>query len=110
MTTTDILKLIDAGFTKSEIAKFDPSLQFVPEPQKEQEKPEPKSEPEKPKQEPAPAPDPKQPTGSNIVLSDDQFTKLLQQLNIQGASLDVPPEQDMAAKLGEHFKEIVVGK
>ena len=110
MTTNDILKLIDAGFTKSEIAKLDPSLQFVPEPQNEQEKLDPKTEPKKPKQEPDQDPDPKQPTSSNVVLSDDQFTKLLQQLNVQGASLDVPPEQDMAAKLGEHFKELVVGK
>lgn len=110
MTTNDILKLIDAGFTKAEIAILDPTLQFVPEQQPEQGKQEPKKDPEKPKQEPAPAPDPVQPTSSNVVLSDDQFTKLLQQLNVQGASLDVPPEQDIAAKLGEHFKDLIVGK
>lgn len=109
MTTNDILKLIDAGFTKAEIAKLDPSLQFVPEQQPEHAKQDPKEQSKaEPKQEPAP--DPVQPTSSNVVLSDDQFTKLLQQLNVQGASLDVPPEQDMATKLGEHFKDLIVGK
>lgn len=109
MTATEILKLIDAGFTRDDILKLDTGAPIVPG----QQPPEPKQE--EPKGDPKPTPEPKtdpdpQPAPVGVTLSDDQFKKLLQQLNVQGASLDVPPDQDMGSKLAEHFKEITIGK
>ena len=106
MTATEILKLIDAGFTKDEILGLE-SAQVVPtkapeELVKEVNEPAPVV--------PALVPDP-QPTNqtSGVTLSDDQFKTLLQQLNVQGASLDVPPESDIKSKLADHFKEVTIG-
>lgn len=106
MTANEILKLIDAGFTKEDILKLDADVKVVPTetpaPEigevevKIAETPEVKTEPVA------------QPSG--VTLSDDQFTKLLQQLNVNGASLDVPPESDIKTKLAEHFKEVTIGK
>lgn len=105
MTTNDILKLIDAGFNKEEILRLDGSAGNVPpqEPEAVAERPknEPDLKPEEPKAEPQ---------TSGVTLSNDQFKTLLQQLNVNGASLDVPPEVDMKAKLAEHFKEVTIGK
>lgn len=106
MKINELLRLIDAGFTKEDILKLDADVKIVPDPKQ----PEPKKEsPEDPQPAPAPAPEP-QPVPAGVTLSDAQFTKLLQQLNVSGASLDVPPESDMASKLGDHFKELLTGK
>lgn len=103
MDAKQILKLVDAGFTKAEIFELagKQAPDKVPDP-----KPETPPAPEK-------VPDPKPetpPTSSGVTMSDDQFKTLLQQLNVQGASLDVPPEMDMSQKLGEHFKDLMIGK
>ena len=104
MTANDILKLIDAGFTKEDILKLDADAPVVPT-----ETPAPEIEAEKPATVPEVKVEPvAQPSG--VTLSDDQFTKLLQQLNVKGASLDVPPETDIKTKLAEHFKEVTIGK
>ena len=103
MTANDILKLIDAGFTKQDILNLDADVKVVPT-----ETPAPEAE-----KEPAPAPieQSKQDTApSGVTLSDDQFKALLQQLNVKGASLDVPPESDIKTKLADHFKEVTIGK
>ena len=108
MTAKEILKLIDAGFTKDEIFKLDADVKIVPDPKTAENE---KTTPD-PKPDPAPAPDPTSATPpqlNGVTLSDEQFTKLLQQLNVQGASLDVPPEADMSQKLAEHFKDITIG-
>lgn len=104
MNTNDILKLIDAGFTKEDILNLDADVKVVPTetPADPIEETAPTiSEPVKPAE-------PVQPSG--VTLSDDQFKTLLQQLNVKGASLDVPPESDIKSKLAEHFKEITIGK
>ena len=107
MTTNDILKLIDAGFNKEEIFKLDGNVGGVPTPTTETPVPEqPTSEPNLVPEEPKPA----EPQPSGVTLSNDQFKTLLQQLNVNGASMDVPPEVDMKAKLAEHFKEVTIGK
>ena len=104
MTANEILKLIDAGFTKEDILKLDADVKVVPT-----ETPAPEIEAEKPATVSEVKPEPvAQPSG--VTLSDDQFTKLLQQLNVKGASLDVPPETDIKTKLAEHFKEVTIGK
>lgn len=106
MTTNDILKLIDAGFNKEEILRLDGSAESVPPPTSEVISEQPKTEPEPKPEESKPA----EPQTSGVTLSNDQFKTLLQQLNVNGASLDVPPEVDMKAKLAEHFKEVTIGK
>ena len=111
MTAKEILKLIDAGFTKDEIFKLDADVKVVPDPKPADDQ---KTDPEPTKPDPEPAQAPTAPAAvpqslSGVTLSDDQFKKLLQQLNVQGASLDVPPEADMSQKLAEHFKEITIG-
>lgn len=106
MLAKDIIKLIDAGFTKDEIMKLDADVKIVPD-QEPAEAPEAVKEFEAPK--PAPEVKPAEPSGG-VTLSDDQFTKLLQQLNVKGATLDVPPESDLATKLGDHFKDVIIGK
>lgn len=108
MTATEILKLIDAGFTRDDILKLDVGALIVPDQKQQPNKEEPKGDP-KPAPEPKTDPD-TQPAPVGVTLSDEQFTKLLQQLNVQGASLDVPPDQDMGSKLAEHFKELTIGK
>lgn len=104
MTANEILKLIDAGFTKEDILKLDADVKVVPT-----ETLAPEIEADKPVTVPEVKTEPvAQPSG--VTLSDDQFTKLLQQLNVKGASLDVPPETDITTKLAEHFKEVTIGK
>ena len=103
MDAKTILKLVDAGFTKSDISELGgaKALDQVPDPKPETPKPE------------TPAPETKpetQPQPQGVTMSDDQFRTLLQQLNIQGASLDVPPEIDLSQKLGDHFKDLMIGK
>ena len=107
MTSTDILKLIDAGFTKDEIIKLDADVKVVPTKTPEATQ----TDPAEIETVPAPVPDTKpETTPSGVTLSDDQFKTLLQQLNVKGASLDVPPESDIKTKLAEHFKEVTIGK
>ena len=108
MTTTEILKLIDAGFTKDDIMKLDADVKIVPDQPPADGNTTPPAENPKP-DESAPAPAPT-PAPAGVTLSDDQFTKLMQRLNVQDASLDVPPENDLSTKLGEHFKDLLIGK
>lgn len=71
MKVDEILKLIDAGYTKEEIAALsgDPQPQPEPKPEPEQkQEPEPKPEPDQ-KQEPEPKPEPEpQPDQTNQRL------------------------------------------
>lgn len=106
MTANDILKLIDAGFTKEDILKLDADVKVVPT---ETSAPEIEATEVKPAESPEVKTEPVTQT-SGVTLSDEQFTKLLQQLNVNGASLDVPPESDIKTKLAEHFKEVTIGK
>lgn len=102
MDAKQILKLVDAGFTKAEIIELaGKGTDNVPDPKPEPKTPEPQPEEPKPENPPAPA---------GVTMTDDQFKTLLQQLNVQGASLDVPPEMDVSQKLGEHFKDLMIGK
>lgn len=102
MKAETILKLVDAGFSRDEILKLEDSKEPDQVPDQAPKDP-PAASPEDPKPETPPAP-------SGVTMSDDQFRALLQQLNIQGASMDVPPEADISKKLGEHFKDVMIGK
>ena len=85
MRTEDILKLIDAGFTKDEILKLDTK----PEPQKAEPEPQ-KAEPEPQKAEPEPQkadPEPQkaEPQPDTLKFIAEQFekmTKAIQESNI----------------------------
>lgn len=102
MDAKQIFKLVDAGFTKAEIFELEgKGKDQVPDPTPEPKTPETPAEDPKPETPPAPA---------GVTMTDDQFKTLLQQLNVQGASLDVPPEVDVTQKLGEHFKDLMIGK
>lgn len=104
MDAKTILKLVDAGFSKAEIMKLS-------EPAAPDQVPDPKPEaPEVPTPAPEPKPEQNAPAPAGVTMSDDQFRTLLQQLNVQGASIDIPPEMDLTAKLGEHFKDLMIGK
>jgi len=105
MTANEVLKLIDAGFTKEDILKLDADAPVVPTETPALETPAEVKPAETPEVKAEPVAQP-----SGVTLSDDQFTKLLQQLNVKGASLDVPPETDIKSKLAEHFKEVTIGK
>lgn len=105
MTANEVLKLIDAGFTKEDILRLDADVKVVPT-----ETPAPEIETVDTKIADTPDVKTEPTTPSGVTLSDDQFTKLLQQLNVGGASLDVPPETDIKSKLAEHFKEVTIGK
>ena len=105
MTANEVLKLIDAGFTKEDILRLDADVKVVPT-----ETPAAETESEKVAKPVENSEVKTEPTASGVTLSDDQFTKLLQQLNVGGASLDVPPETDIKGKLAEHFKEVTIGK
>lgn len=104
MDAKQILKLVDAGFTKAEIFELAgiQAPDHVPDP-KPETPPAPKEKLEDPKPETPPTP-------AGVTMSDDQFNTLLQQLNVGSASIDIPPEQDMSQKLGEHFKDLMIGK
>lgn len=103
MDAKTILKLVDAGFTKAEIMELTgaKAADKVPDPKPETPKPE--TPPEDPKPETPPAP-------AGVTMSDEQFNTLIQKLNVGNASIDVPPEMDVTEKLGEHFKELMIGK
>ena len=104
MDAKTILKLVDAGFTKSEIFKLGEPERIDQVPDQIPDEPKKETPPADPK----PETQPTQPAG--VTMTDDQFRTLLQQLNVQGATLDVPPETDLSAKLGEHFKDLMIGK
>lgn len=105
----NIMALVNAGFTKADIMALTTgkASPVKAEPAKASE-PEKASDPvSKPEAEAAKAPDPIPNPG--VTLTEDQFTKLLQRLNVNGASIDVPKEVDISAKLGDHFKELLIG-
>lgn len=113
MTEATLNKLLDAGFEKSEIMALagqeaivtsetqKDAQQIVPtvvQPKESTQIPEAKTE------------DPeRQPAQGTVTLSDAQFTQMMQQLNQQNASVDIPPKYDIKNVLGEHFKDIMIG-
>ena len=39
-----------------------------------------------------------------MTMSNEQFTQLLQKLNLQGATIDVPEKKSPESILGDHFR------
>lgn len=113
MEAKDILVLVNAGFTKSEIlglaGQTAPTIQkaaadvHVPD--------QTQAEANNTTAVPVPEPQPEAKAQStNVTLSDNQFSQLMQKLNLSNASIDVPEDVDISKKLGDHFSELLIGK
>lgn len=105
----------------SETISFEDVLAMV------QKKPEPKPEPKpasnsvawddvmkliKASQTPAkeePAPEPKKEESAAASISDEQFNKLLQAMNVKNVAIDVPDDNDWKNRLSAHFSELING-
>ena len=104
-----IIKLSEAGFKSSvETPKAEP----IEVPKAPVEKP--KAEPVKtPKAEPVKTPkaEPVEASKSEgVSMTDEQFTALLQKMNVNSAGIDVPPTYDLKKVLADHYTEVMVGK
>ena len=119
MTTSEIIKLLDAGYTKDEITAMDnqePKDDPKPEPEP---KDDPKPEPE-PKDDPKPEPKPKDNTDSVnaevTALKDElsntqkqlaQLVKQMQSNNLKTASVNILPDSDLEKKTDEAMAELI---
>ena len=45
-----------------------------------------------------------------VSMTDEQFTALLQKMNVNSAGIDVPPTYDLKKVLADHYTEVMVGK
>ena len=108
MDINDILELTRAGFTKEDIMAM-ASAQKQPEQPgadttktkqpAEQAAKVPEAQPEEDKSK---GKEPEQ--TQSVTMSNEQFTQLLQKLNLQGASIDVPEKKSPESILGDHFR------
>jgi len=111
MNINDILTLTQAGWSKDEIIALSsaenpapaapiavPAAEPVPAPAPAPVKVEPVANPT-----PAPA----QPSP---VLTQEQFTQLLQAVKLNNATVDLPPKFNLDEQLASHFTAIMGGK
>lgn len=111
MKASEVLALVQAGYTKAEIEAMEPAPAPAPAPVA----PAPV----------APAPAPVAPVAPEIVkapeptigakndgvfLSDTQFNTIMQSLRAGAASIDVPPTYDVNKVLGDHFTSLMLGE
>lgn len=117
MTVNEVMKLVDAGFTKEEILAMTgnptPTEQVTQKAVEEDVAPgivENKAEEVK-KTEETPKSTP-QTTNVNFapMMTDAQVEKLAQMLNRGTATIDVPTPRDTDKLLGEHFTNLMNGK
>lgn len=112
MTTQEIMALVNAGFTKADIMQLaGAGAKTDAESQTEAQQIVPTvAQPIENTQTEVATPIPEQQKAKDTVtMSDAQFTQLMQTINSNGASLDVPPKYDIKNVLGEHFKDIMIG-
>lgn len=103
MKAEEILKLIDAGFTKEEITAMtaEPEEQEQPEPeQPEQEQPE----PEQPKQT---EPDERDARIEQMQNQINNLIKQMQKNNLKSASVNILPDDDLEKKTDEAMAELI---
>ena len=112
MTTDQIFKLLDAGYTKSEIEALTQPEQPNPVPE-----PEPQPEPEQ-KQEAQDQPAPEQhgaADGMDALRAElnaakqqiTQLTQQVQQMNLEQRSTNLPPDQDIPKKADAALSELI---
>ena len=108
MDINDILELTRAGFTKDEILAMSSTQKQPEQPGEdttnkkqpaEQAAKVPEAKPEKNDSE---GKEPGQ--TQSVTMSNEQFTQLLQKLNLQGATIDVPEKKSPESILGDHFR------
>lgn len=109
MTTDQIFKLLDAGYTKSEIEALtqpDPEPQPAPDPT-----PEPTPDPPDPEPQPAPDSNPELEGLRNDLKAAkeqiQQLTQQVQQLNLEQRSVNALPENDIPKKADAAMTELI---
>ena len=115
MKPDDILKLINAGYTKEEIQAMEPHEDPATEPKKEPEEPkkepeEPKKEPEEPPQEPAQDITALDEVRNELQKTQKQLSDLVRQMqknNLATASVNILPQNDLDKKTDEAMAELI---
>lgn len=111
MTANEILKLLDAGYTKDEI-----SAMLVNQEQLPAEQPEPEPEPQPEEQPEAPAENTDSVNAEVSALKDElsntrqqlaQLVKQMQSNNLKTASVNILPEADLDKKTDEAMAELI---
>lgn len=112
MTTSEIIKLLDAGYTKDEISAMDNQEQLPADQQPEQPGDQ-QPEPEQP-EEPA---DNNDSVNAEVTALKDEITSTRQQLaqlvkqmqsnNLKTASVNILPEADLEKKTDEAMAELI---
>ena len=103
MKSEDIIKLLDAGYTKEEIK----AMETEPEVKPEQEQPEQEVQPEQEQPEQEVKPDD---TSVRIEQMQNQINNLIKQMqlnNLKSASVNILPEDDLERKTDEAMAELI---
>ena len=103
MKSEDIIKLLDAGYTKEEIK----AMETEPEVKPEQELPEQEVKPEQELPEPEVQTDD---TSVRIEQMQNQINNLIKQMqlnNLKSASVNILPEDDLERKTDEAMAELI---
>ena len=112
MTTSEIIKLLDAGYTKDEISAMDNQEQLPADPQPEQPG-EQQPEPEQPEE---PADNTDSVKAEVSALRDElsntqkqlaQLVKQMQSNNLKTASVNILPDSDLEKKTDEAMAELI---
>lgn len=104
MKPDDILKLINAGYTKEEIQAMEPN-----EPQSKEEPEQPKEEPEQP-QEPVPEITDLDEVRAELKTTQEQLASLVKQMqqnNLATASVNILPQNDLDKRTDEAMAELI---
>lgn len=104
MKPDDILKLINAGYTKEEIQAMEPN-----EPQSKEEPEQPKEEPEQP-QEPVPEITDLDEVRAELKTTQEQLASLVRQMqqnNLATASVNILPQNDLDKRTDEAMAELI---
>ena len=105
MKSEDIIKLLDAGYTKEEIKAMETEPEVKPEQEQEQPEQEVKPEQEQPEQEVKP-----DDTSVRIEQMQNQINNLIKQMqlnNLKSASVNILPEDDLERKTDEAMAELI---
>lgn len=107
MTVEEVMKLVNAGYTKFEIEQMQ-----EPEPQPDPQ-PEPQPDPE-PEQQPEPEPQPEsnqmQELKNELTKTQKQLADLVKQMqqnNLRTASVNILPENDLDKKTDQAMSELI---
>lgn len=106
MNASEVLQLINAGFTREEILNLEsgnPQINPTPAPT---EKAEPVTTPEPIIDNPNPTPE----VVAAPMVSDAQIEKLAQLINVGKSTIDLPPQRSLDDLMSKHFSELMLGQ